>query len=354
VSGDTSDVSLQLRATSELGITSRFGNKTSLKGQLVDADGKPVADAVVGYFDGSNSYSDNTFDPTCEPDLYRSGRQFVIAFSDGRSRFDSFPLPHAVLTSEDGSFELPFNEMEFHRMMVAYVPGVGRQRKGIEGLSEFIGGPSKLPDHVQWVMERGFGVTGRIVDEQGPVSDYVVCMTYATAHGPWILLVVATKPDGKFTFDGIATLSDSRIPVEYCVFGDFTQQDPRGHLETKRLDPGKPGETLDFGDLKLSPVVDFQLQFRLEDGPIEDPEADVIVSLIQTCRILQTKIPADGRVLLKNFPKEAVRFLVQAGTDVYCDPANPLQPHCDDQGFYFRAADATELEVRLKRRAPKP
>jgi hypothetical protein len=348
VTGEAGDVSLQLRATSELGI------KTSLKGTLVDADGQPIAHAAVGYFDGMNSYSDNTFDPTCEPDLYCSGRQIVVGFSDGQSRFHNFPLPHAVLTSEDGSFDVPFNEREFHRMLVAYVPGSGRHRKGIEGLSQFLGGPNKLPDHIQWVVERGFSVTGRIANEQGPVSDYLVCMSYASGHGPNILLVVATQSDGTFTLDGIPTLSDSKIPVEYCVFGDFTQQDARGHLETKRLDPGQPGTTLDFGDLKLSPVVDFQLQFKLEDGPIEDPEAHMFVSLVQTCRILHTKIPADGRVLLKNFPREAVRFLVQAGTDVYCDPANPLQPHCNDRGFYFRAGDASELEVRLKRREPKP
>jgi len=344
VSEETSDVSLQLRAMSELGV------KTSLKGKLVDENDQPIAHAVVGYFDGINSNSYDVFDPTCEPDLYGSGRQ-IVGFSDGKSRFQSLPLPNAVLTNEDGSFDVPFNEMEFHRSLVAYVPGFGRRGKAIEGLSNNLFGVNNLPNHIQWVVERGFGVTGRVVNEHGPVSDYFVCMTYGTG---WILFVVATQSDGTFTFDGIPALRNSQVPVEYCVFGDFTQQDARGHLETKRLDPGQPGTTLDFGDLKLSPVVDFQLQFKLEDGPIEDPEADMFISLVQTCRVLHAKIPSDGRVLLKNFPSEAVRYLIQAGTDVRCDPANPLQPHCDDQGFYFRASDAAELEVRLKRREPQP
>ncbi len=323
VTPDEEDISLTLRSIKEC------GRQSSIKGKVVDSRGLPIQNAVIGFDDGA-----------LQPDRLwqQSTIQYVI---DGQIVTETTPGEFASLSNDEGEFELP-SLQQYFIYLSAVVPGVGYRDLQ---LPRSWSGPS-----FQWVVQAGFTVDGRIIDRDGPVKDYLVCVSDASdSYGGRRCLIAATRDDGTFVIEGIPTTNRFGEPPEYCLFGDIKQQNPRGHLETKRFDGANSDQSIDFGDLQLGSVTNLKIKYLIEQGPINNPLARLVLKLPHVSRIIQMTLPADGVIALENIPREVMSFNIYAGQDYSYDRSNPFQPLPDGNGFYYRPGDEAEIEVRLKR-----
>ena len=315
---DSKDVSVVLQSFSESKLSS------TLKGTLVDDSENPIAGAVVGY-------EDTYYGP--EPDDYNHYQKALV-----------------TVTDQKGVFELPSEKDRYPDIFEAVVPKYGRREIRIGDVRDF------NPVFARpFQIEPGLTVTGRIVGPQGPIDNYLVCVSPATTRGECILHVVATRADGTFLIEGIAPRDRDGNDARYCLFGDIAQNDARGHLETKRFDSGLPGQTLDFGDLNIQPVTDLEIRFLVDEGPIKVLETQVSLSFPQLCRSSNpVSIPSDGVVQMKNIPREAMHFDVRAGTNHEYTNDKNLQSLPDHRGFILRPGQQRSVEVKLKSRKSAP
>jgi hypothetical protein len=294
-----------LRAVSEVNLSGR------ITGKICDSQEHPIANAVVGY-----------------EDAYASAK------------------PVAVMTDAKGQFSLPSETKSSPVSLSAVIPQIGLRELRLHSAGQ-------LTPRNSWTVLPSVTVTGRIIDGQGAVPSYNVCVSTASSYGPRLLLTAATDSDGRFSIGGVPEGSDGLgRELEYCLFGDIAQANKRGHLETKRFDAGNNGEVLDFGDMQLGPVTDLTLKLQWngtkpETTKLNNNRAGVVVSLRQQCKSIYVQINEEGLAKLENIPCEPPLFRVEdIGPYRYSD-SNPFQRDFSHNGFYFLPQPQTELIVQM-------
>ena len=300
VSSTTENIVVVIRDIAETKLSGR------IKGKISDADGQPIANAVVGYDDA-----------------------YVAA------------KPIAVMTDATGQFSLPSEENSFPITLTAILPEIGLRELRLHS-------PKQIGPQDSWTILPSVTVSGRIIDDQGGVPRYNVCVSSASSYGPNILLTAATDSEGLFIINGVPEGPDGLgRELEYCLFGDLSQANHRGHLATKRFDAGNNGEVLDFGDMRLGQITNMTLKLQLNGAKLQDNRAAVQISLRQRGKVLLVPINNDGSAKLENLPCEPLKFqLVNVSPFRYSD-SNKYQPVFDDGSFYFNPKSQTELLVEM-------
>ena len=300
VSSTTENIVVVIRDIAETKLSGR------IKGKISDADGQPIANAVVGYDDA-----------------------YVAA------------KPIAVMTDATGQFSLPSEENSFPITLTAILPEIGLRELRLDS-------PKQIGPRDSWTILPSVTVSGRIIDDQGCVPRYNVCVSSASSYGPNILLTAATDSEGQFTINGVPEGPDGLgRELEYCLFGDISQADIRGHLTTKRFDAGNNGEVMDFGDLHLDPVTNMTLKLKLNGAILTDKRAKVVISLRQQCKVLYVPINEDGSAKLENLPCEPLIFRLDEVSPFRYAASNTYQAHFTDSAFYFIPNSKAELVVKM-------
>jgi hypothetical protein len=302
VSSSTENIAVAIRSAAETKLSGK------ISGKIFDANGLPIANAVVGY-----------------DDAYAAAK------------------PIAVMTDSTGQFSLPSEENSYPVSLTAIIPKIGLRDLRLHSRAE------RTPQ-TSWTILPSVTATGRIIDENGAVPKYIVCVSSASTYGPRILLTAATDSKGQFTISGVPEGQDGLgRNLEYCIFGDISQADPRGHLATKRFDAGNNGEVLDFGDMRLEPVTNLILKLELNGAKLEDKRANVTMSLRQQCKAMSVPINEDGLAQLKNLPCEPLLFRLSGVSPFRYSDSNKYQPDYSESAFYFNPHSQTELVVQMEK-----
>ncbi len=300
VSKSTENASIVLRSTAEMKLPS------AIQGKISDSNDLPIPHAVVGY--------------------------------DGTA---TNPKPTAVMTDDEGRFVLPSEDKTFPVSLTAVIPHIGIRELRLHS-------PRQITANSSWTIKPSVTVTGRIIDERGAVPNYNVCVSSATSFGPRILLTAATNAEGRFVIQGVPEGPDGLgRSLAYCLFGDITQANNRGHLTTKQFDAGDNGEELDFGDLRLDPVKNLKLKLQLNGAKLTDKRASVVISLRQQCKAITMPIDENGQATLENLACEPLSFRINASPFRYSKD-NMLQPDFTSTGFYFNPKSREELVVLME------
>ena len=277
-----------------------------IRGKISDSNSQPIANAVVGY-----------------DDAYAAAK------------------PIAVMTDAAGEFSLPSEGNSYPVSLTAVIPQIGLRELRLHS-------PRPMGPQSSWTILPSVTVTGQIIDEQGAVPNYNVCISTASSYGPRILLTAATNSEGRFTINGVPEGPDGLgRELEYCLFGDLSQANKRGHLMTKRFDAGNNGEVLDFGDMRLGPVTNMTLRLELNGAKLDRNRAKVTISLRQQCKVLYIPINEDGLVKLENLPCEPLQFRLDGVGPFRYSDSNNYQPDFTESGFYFVPNSQTELVVQM-------
>lgn len=305
VSSTSGKIEVGLRTVSEVKLSGR------LTGKICDAKDQPFANAVVGY-----------------EDAYASLK------------------PVAVMTDAKGQFSLPSEGNSYPVSLTAVIPQIGLRELRLHSNAQ-------LTPRNSWTILPSVTVTGRVVDDQGAVRNYNVCVSTASSYGPRLLLTAATDPEGRFSIAGVPEGSDGLgRELEYCLFGDIAQGNSRGHLETKRFDAGNNGEVLDFGDMRLGPVTNLTLKLQCNGAKLETTKTNnngsrVVMSLRQQCKSLFVPISEDGLAKLENIPCEPMLIRIEAVGPYRLSDSNNYQRNFSDNEFYFLPQSQTELVVQM-------
>ncbi len=305
VSSTSEKIVIGLRAISEGNLPGR------ITGKICDSEDQPIANAVVGY-----------------GDAYASAK------------------PVAVMTDSKGQFSLPSEARSFPVSLTAVIPKIGLRELRLHS-------PAQMTPQNSWTILPSVTVTGRIIDGQGAVPNYSVCVSTASSYGPNLLLTAATDSEGRFSIGGVPEGPDGLgRELEYCLFGDIAQANKQGHLETKRFDAGNNGEVLDFGDMRLGPVTSLTLKLQCNEAKLDSTKpgnnrSGIVVSLRQQCKSVFVQLNDDGVAKLENIPCEPLLIRIQGIGPYRFSDSNKYQRTFSDNEFYVRPLSQTELVVQM-------
>lgn len=247
-----------------------------IRGRVVDAQGRPVADAMV------------------EPRLwwFDAGRR-------GGSHLDgSDPF---AFTGDDGRFELaagsPVHGASLHVEGPVLSPRfVNLVRSGLP-----------LDEQPDITLHTGVSVNGRLVGADGQPLPGVtlnlqsVDRSWERFFGP---VTYGTDDRGRFSFQNIP----ANTPIE--IIGGMVELRGHGMPEAKRLTTGDNDTTIDVGDIHLEPGYTIRGRVVLSDGePL--PKNGRKVEFVARGAHQRAEIDDDGSFVLENVPTGEVSMAVQ-------------------------------------------
>lgn len=185
-------------------------------------------------------------------------------------------------------------------------------------------------------MARGFSIVGKVVDANGPVDGYVVCVSPQSRQATYR---VATDENGVFRFD--------RIPLptqgfrEVYLYGDISQRDSRGWLDTRVLPLPGNEEVLELPEFKLSPSRSLTINLvNADETPFEG-------SLSLSCHLRQSSVPIaltmtkKSTITFADLPSEPLIFYANVvGRFRIAD----MSPNLQRVGFPESTSFALELD----------
>lgn len=237
--------------------------------------------------------SEQRFGSSAMIDEAKKPMQGVIVFASQNHDFaeyvDEIGLnANTTIASTDASGLAPLIDQNKQFKMV-WKPGYAMR---IEG---FFGQPEP--------MRRGFSIVGKVVDANGPVDGYVVCVSPQSRKATYR---VATDENGVFRFD--------RIPLptqgfkEIYLYGDMSQRDSRGWLDTRVIPSPSNEEVLQLPEMKLSPSRSLTIKLVNADQTPHEGSLNV------TCQLRQSSIPITlsmtkkSTMTFENLPSEPLIF----------------------------------------------
>ncbi len=184
-------------------------------------------------------------------------------------------------------------------------------------------------------VSRGFSITGRIVDANGPVAGYPVC---ASSISRMLTHRVLTDANGVFRLEGLTT-TFTNGPTELYIYGDANRRDTRGWLRTRIISSPKQGEHIQLDDCRLDR--NGSLRVAMVDASGVPLQGNMTID----CRLRQHSIPLT--LALKdvseqeflNLPSEPIilNFRPARGAEV-----TMVEPTQHRVGFQFNLCVALE------------
>ena len=257
----------------------------SIRGRVVDPDGKPVVGAEVTAKDPS---------PT---DIYHA-----VAVTDLQGEF--------VLVSKS-AIEFAF----------VTVQARGFAPKRFDWLT---------PDaNHDLAIDRGITVKGRVVHTSKPVPGIAVGFVQADRHGDkWISdpTVIGTDTSGRVQFNNVAANNS------YYLYGTINSLKPIGALPALAVESGATGATIDVGDLSVVSGHRVSGRILLSDSKPVPPNTRVYFSRAQAWDQQFAEVDEKGHFSLDGLPSEI--YSVFSSIKGYeLSPANecasPLNPNLE-------------------------
>jgi len=243
--------------------TTNHLRERTILGRVVDAQGRPIPQAVV-------SVSTTQFGNTVSSQPPEGTDPLAITDDTGE-----FALGSA------GAFDSMSLKIESPMKAPAFFEKVrpGRERR-------------------TFVSMVGASIVGRVVLAGRPVSSVVVMACGADrSMGSFVgSYSIATATDGQFVLTGLPP------DHEYYVYGSMESLDRWGNLPLKKVRAGADGATLDLGDLALHPGHRLAGRVTLSDRDSLPEGTRLSVSREQAWDSRTVDLPPDGRFNMANLP----------------------------------------------------
>jgi beta-lactamase regulating signal transducer with metallopeptidase domain/uncharacterized GH25 family protein len=264
----------------------------SLRGRVVDAQGKPVEGAVVEMVgieskDGGGSYGAlKGIDPLAVTD---ENGEFLIT---SQKPFDTMVVKVSARMFADKSFrKLPSGQM------------------------------NKL------VMTEGASLTGRVLANGKPLAGVVVGISGVERQAGVYVghFEVGTDADGKFAFINIPP------GVDYWLYTCMDSMKPYGMTPMRPIRAGKDGETTDAGDLVVQPAHRLAGRVALADGEPLPSKVRLLISRDEAWDSMQIILDKDGNFDTAGIPDELVDLSARvkgyhvAARNLSVDQMNPFR-----------------------------
>jgi protocatechuate 3,4-dioxygenase beta subunit/peroxiredoxin len=238
-----------------------------LLGRIVDADGQPVAGAVIS-LRGVTRSQGTQFGGNDDVD------QVAVSGADGKF----------LITSRK-----PFESA-----------GVDVEARGFaKGIFQNLATGGEL--HTL-KLTPGATLQGRILDHGKPLAGVEMNVSGANREASVFIgdFSIATDADGKFLFANLPPQS------EYVLCGTMDSLGARGCIPAKNVRSGADGETTDLGDLEVQPAFVLAGQIRLTDGKPVPAHEHVQLGRQSPWDSSQIETDGSGRFQFAGVPPEQV------------------------------------------------
>ena len=276
----------------------------TILGRVVDAQGRPMAEAVVSIDVTEMGSSQSSAPPEGTDPLAITDEAGDFALGSAGS-FDAMGLTIEARTKAPGRFA-----------------GVrpGRQRR-------------------TFVLTEGASIVGRVVSAGQPVPNVVIgaCGKDRTMGNFVGSFSVATGADGRFA---LTELPPNHM---YFVYGGMESLSGRGTLPLKHIRSGADGATLDLGDLTIRPGHRLAGRLKLSDRDSLPQGTRLLVGRDQAWDWITLTLGADGRFDLANLPPGETLSLSTRVPGYRTSEANGIQNARNDRLEGRLDADKTNL-----------
>jgi hypothetical protein len=247
-----------------------------IRGRVVDAEGRAVADAMV------------------EPRMwwFEGGRRGG-SFLEGSDPF--------AFTGDDGRFEIAAGSPVHGAMLVVEGPVLAPRN------IDLVRSGRPLEEQPDITLYNGVSVNGRLVGADGePLAGVTLNLQsierrWDRFYGP---VTYGTDERGRFSFQNVP----ASTPVE--IIGGMVELRGHGVPEVRRVTTGDNDTTIDVGDIHLEPGYTIRGRVVVSDGkPL--PEDGRKVEFGARGDLQRADIADDGTFVLENVPADEVSMSVQ-------------------------------------------
>jgi protocatechuate 3,4-dioxygenase beta subunit len=283
-----------------------------IRGRVVDAQGRPVADAMV------------------RPEMW----WFDSARRGGSHLEGSDPF---AFTGDDGHFELAAGSAVHGASLYVEGPVLAPTRESLvrSGLP--------LEDQPDITLHTGVAVNGRLVGADGqPLPGVMLNLQsvdrrHDRYYGP---VTYGTDDRGRFSFQNVP----ANTQIE--IIGGMVQLKGHGVPEAKRLTTGDNDTTIDAGDIHLEPGHTIRGRVVLSDGkPL--PKGGRKIEFGSRGDLQRADIADDGTFLLENVPADEFGMSVQM-PGYHISRWNPNRDHNNRDLIGTVRGDADDFVVLLE------
>lgn len=248
----------------------------SIRGQVVDAGGKPIVGAVV------ESYG-------------------VRRKNDLGTRWGQLPgVDPLAVTDDQGEFLLSALE-PFQGLDVRVEAGTFAKRQ----FSNLASGTNRH----QLTLTEGVTVKGRVVRQGKPLAGISVGVVSADRGVENFTgnFDIGTDTDGRFAFVNLPP------NVDYYIYGLMKSLQSYGAIPIRRIHVGADGTILDAGDLMVGPSQRLAGRLVCSDNRPVPPATRLLVSREQAWDSTQVQLDEEGRFDVRGLPSEAVSLSARVG-----------------------------------------
>jgi beta-lactamase regulating signal transducer with metallopeptidase domain/uncharacterized GH25 family protein len=264
-----------------------------LHGRIVDAQGKPVAGAVI--------------------------EAHGIRTLNGGGRWGGLPgVDPLAVADEHGEFlitsQKPFDQMDVK------VSARGFANRTFTELA------SGSESH-ELKMTEGASVRGRVMFNGRPLTNILVGVVSVNRDMEHFTgnFDVGTDSDGRFLFVNLPP------NVEYFIYGAMDSLKSYGAIPIQKIHSGKDGELTDIGNLVVGPAHRLAGRVVLADGATVPPNTRLLVSREDAWDSRQINLPPDGRFDIAGVPTGTLTLSLRlkgyrvSAKNASLDTLNPFQ-----------------------------
>lgn len=287
----------------------------SLRGQVVDSDGKPVFGAVVA-------------------------SHGVRRKDDSGTMWGQLPgVDPLAVTDESGEF-----------LLTALDPFVSLDVR-VEARTFANKTFSNLPSgtaHHTLKMTEGVTVKGRVLSQRKPLAGVSVGMVSVDRGVENFTgnFEIGTDSDGQFAFMNLPA------NVDYQIYGLMNTLRTNGTIPIRNVHAGADGTTVDAGDLLVEPACRLAGRVECSDGHRLPMATRLLISREQAWDSIQVEVGEDGTFDIQGIPKETISLSARVG-GYHISPKNPSLDPLNDRLVGRVEQDVTNL-VFLLDKGPEP